>query len=181
MQGVLSAVRPWLDRLSAKHVWTGRDCPGWAAAALALAVVVYSVAGAWGRDYERTLYEQDGGIWWGAAASRQAAVTLNGVVKKDQKVLITPMSYWQYRDKEPCPVFTYYLKDVPVLVRPFDLSAQELVEAVREYRLDWAMVSPEGPAARSALIQPLVRDFGLTPLFLNGACVFKTDSMYKNP
>ena len=76
-------------------------------------------------------------------------------------------------------VFTYYLKDVPVLVRPCGLSAPELVEAVRKYRIDWAMVSPEGPAARNALLQPLIRDYGLSPLFLNGACIFKTDSIYE--
>ena len=179
MQGLLSMLKSWLDRLSAKWTWMGR-ASGWAGAAVAVAVILYSTAAVWGRDYDRTLYEQDGGIWWGAAASRQAAATINAVARNDQKVLITPMSYWQYRDKDPCPIFTYYLKDIPVLVRPYDLSAQDVVDAVRKYRIDWAMVSPEGPAAREALLQPLIRDYGLSPVLLQGVCVFKTDSIYKS-
>lgn len=181
MQGLLTVVKSRLDRLSAKWTWMGRMWPRWAVVAIALVGASYLIAGVWGRDYERTLYAQDGGIWWGAQASRQAAMRVNGVVTNGQKVLITPMSYWQYRDKEPCPIFVYYLNDIPVLVRPYDVSASELVAAVREYRLDWAMVSPEGVAGLRTLLQPLVRDYGVSPMFLQGACIFKTDSIYKNP
>lgn len=181
IQALLTVVQSRLDRLSTKRAWMGPVCPKCAVVAIALAVASYSVAGVLGRDYERTLYAQDGGIWWGAQASRQAAMMVNGVARAGQKVLITPMSYWQYRDKEPCPIFVYYLNDIPVLVRPYNLSAQDLVDAVREYHLDWAMVSPEGVAGLRALLQPLVRDYGVSPMFLQGACIFKTDSIYKNP
>lgn len=179
LSALLVAGERWLMRIAERSPWLGAWWPRWIARAVALSVIVVSTSSVWGRDYERYLYAQDGGIWWGAAASRQAAERINGSVKDGQKALITPMSYWQYRDKEPCPIFVYYLKDIPVLVRPYDLSAQELVEAVREYQLDWAMVSPEGSVARAALLEPLIRDCGVLPVFLQGTCIFRTDSIYK--
>ena len=180
MQGCLTILKEWLDRHAVS--WKERiSLPSsWIATAVALAVVIPSVAHVWGLDYEKMLYAQDGGIWWGAHASRQAAERMNGVVRSGQKVLITPMSYWQYRDKEPCPIFIYYLKDMPLLVRPTGLSASELVDAVKKYQLDWAMVSPEGATGAAVLLRPLVRDYGLSPLFLPGACILKTDSIYRN-
>lgn len=174
LQALMAAVR---SRVPAKRAFLGKATM----TTLGLAAVLYSVSGVWGRDYERTLFEQDGGIWWGAEASHEAAVMVKGLAKEDQRVLITPMSFWEFRDKEPCPIFVYYLGDVPVLVRPFNLSAQEFVDAVKKYQIDWAMVSPEGPAAAQALLEPLKRDYGLRPVYLRGACVLKTDSIYKKP
>ena len=180
MQGVLTLLNGWLDRHTGGRRGWRSLCSSWITASVALAVVIPSVAHVWGLDYEKTLYAQDGGIWWGAHASRQAAEMMNRVVESGQKVLITPMSYWQYRDKEPCPIFIYYLKDMPLLVRPTSLSASELVDVVKKHQLDWAMVSPEGTVEGAVLLRPLVRNYGLSPLFLQGACILKTDSIYKN-
>jgi 4-amino-4-deoxy-L-arabinose transferase-like glycosyltransferase len=179
MAGMLQAVRNALSRLGKKWPWIGIGWPRWAVIAAALAVVSRLTSEVWSRDYERYLFLQDGGIWWGAAASRQAAVLMNGLVQDGQKALITPMSYWQYRDKEPCPIFAYYLKDTPVIVRPYDVPAEDFVGVVKKYKIDWAMVSPEGQAGQKALLDPLARQYRLRPVFLRGACIFKTDSIYK--
>ena len=54
-----------------------------------------------------------------------------------------------------------------------------LVDTVRQYRIDWAMVSPLPGVGEKALIEPLMRDYGLRPAVLRGGCIFKTDRLYQ--
>lgn len=148
-------------------------------AAIGLALAVFFVAQAWGRDYEQSMREQDEPIWWGCTASRQAAVELRSCMTEGQKALITPMHYWDARDVDPCPIFVYYLGDLPVLVRPYGLTADELVDAVKTYRLDWAMVSPMPGDGEKKLIEPLAKKYKIEPAVLKGAFILKTDSIYR--
>ena len=179
MAGILRAAWNALSMIGKKWPSIGIGWPRWAVIATALAVISQLTSAVWSRDYERYLFMQDAGIWWGATASRQAAVMMNGLVKDGQKSLITPLSYWQYGDQEPCPIFAYYLKEMPVIVRPYTMPAADFVSAVKKYKIDWAMVSPEGRAGQKALLDPLVRQYPLRPIFLRGACILQTDSIYK--
>lgn len=128
--------------------------------------------------YEDLLRAQDPGWAWGARASRQAAQTLNALAGAGQRALITPAYYWHDQNLLPDAVFVYYLEDIPVVVRPFTITPDELVETVRKYRLDWAVVSPEPGEGERRLAVPLFQKFGLRPIVLEGAYLFKTTSLY---
>jgi 4-amino-4-deoxy-L-arabinose transferase-like glycosyltransferase len=128
-------------------------------------------------DYEQQMYAREPGMWDAAYSSRQAAVAMNERVQPGESALITPMHYYEGLYKEPCPIFVIYLKDMPVVVRPFDLTASDVVHAVRDYRLRWAMVSPEPGRAERELIGPLMRDFALNPVVLHKALIYDTRSL----
>jgi 4-amino-4-deoxy-L-arabinose transferase-like glycosyltransferase len=154
--------------------------PGWSravAVALAAGIVSWSTAAVWGRSYESLFAREEPNLYWGSAASRRAAETLNGVVRDRERVLITPMNYWTGADPIPCPIFTCYLKDLPVLVRPRDLSFEEFVRAVREYRIDWAMISPETGAGGDSLVGRIGQNQDLRVLALDGAWIVRTTAL----
>ena len=51
----------------------------------------------------------------------------------------------------------------------------ELLEAVREYDLQWAMLSPPIDHANSNLLAPLAERTNVRPIILQGAFVLRTD------
>lgn len=132
----------------------------------------------WGRDYEVTMETMEPGMWWASSASREAAETLNRVTRDGEQALITPMHYYDASFTVPCPIFVAYLKPLPVLVRANTLPAEQLVKDARELRLAWAMVSPPPESGEQALLWPLMRQYGLRPLWLRGACVFRTRDLW---
>lgn len=173
--GVVRALRRTFQRVPA----LGARGPVLLAGALAALLAWGFVWNAWGRDYDTELRKREEPLWWGASASREAALTLNRLVQDGQKVLITPMHYWLGEKPIPCAIFTCYLKDMPVAVRPYDLTADDFVAAVKEYGLDWAMVSPDPAVAEEQLFEPLRKRYRLEPLRLQGTCVYRTERIHR--
>ena len=106
---------------------------------------------------------------------------MNQLVGDGERAMITPMYYWDSGNARPCPVFTCYLKGFPVLVCRNDTPADGVIDQVRRHRLDWAMVSAPPGEGRNVLIDTMIRKYGVRSLLLDGACIFKTDSIYKEP
>lgn len=130
------------------------------------------------RSYEDAMREREEGMWWASSMSREAAETLNRLVKGEEKALITPMCYYGELITFACPIFVTYLKDMPVLIRPNTLTVEQFLAAVRGYELDWAMVSPPpGPPAQ-ALLDPLKNDYGLKAVPMRGATILKTSGLW---
>ncbi len=166
-----------VDRAGRRFRWDAAVRRGSIAAA-AILVVGASLLGAANRDYEDTMKRQYYWMWWGASLSRDTATMMNQLVGENERAMITPMFYWDTHER-PCSVFTCYLNPFPVLIRRFDIPADSLIEDVKTHRLDWAMVSVPPGAMSEALIEPMIRKYGLYPLRLKGACIFKTDRIYK--
>ena len=159
-----------------------RLSPAWPrviSGAAAAAFVIQIVMGNWGTDYEKYLQKQYYWMWLGADYSREAAQMMNRVVKSDERVLITPMYYWDRPRPEPCAVFVYYLNPVPVILRRVDTPLDALVADIRKHRIDWIMISPPPGIGEKTLIEPIMRQYGLNPLLLRGGCIMKTDRIYK--
>jgi 4-amino-4-deoxy-L-arabinose transferase-like glycosyltransferase len=134
----------------------------------------------WGLDYDDMMKQQYYGWWWGASCSRLAAERLNLFVRDGEKVLITPMYYSaNASNPKPCQIFAYYLKDVPVFIVRFDTPVDALVKAIRENQIDWMMISPQPEVGENEVVKPIMQRYGLYPLRLPGAYIFKTDSIYK--
>lgn len=156
--------------------------PGWQRAimrGLTVVLVVATIGLRWKRDYEDELRRREWGLWWGSFASRATAQRLNELVKDEERVLITPMFYWTISKKIPCVVFVYYLRSgIPVVVRDYEITADEFVAVAREFKLHWAMVSPEPGTGEKVLIRPLIYRYGLKPLWNYGACIFQTDILW---
>ena len=154
----------------------------WISRTLPIILVVATLALRWGRDYEDELRKREWGLWWGSFTSRATAQRLNELVKGEERVLITPMFYWSISKKIPCVVFVYYLRPgIPVVVRNYDLTSDEFVNVVREFKLHWAMVSPEPGQGEKVLIHPLIEKYRLTPRWNRGACIFRTDTLWTDP
>lgn len=149
------------------------------AAAISLAVVGSALRQAEDRSYDAAMRRQYYWMWWGSYNSREAALRLNGLVQEGQRVLITPMSYWANSNRRPCAIFVWYLKPMPLVIRRYDTPVKGLVEAICEHKLDWIMISPIPGIGEKAVIEPLMRQYGLRPILLRGSCIFKTDSIYK--
>ena len=137
------------------------------------------VIGGWGADYEAYFRKQAYWTWWGANNSRNAALMMNRVVKSGERILITPMYYWDRPHPEPCAVFVYYLNPMSVILRRIDTPVDALIAAIREHQIDWIMISPVPGVGEKAVIEPIMQQFGLNPILLTGACIFKTDRIYK--
>jgi 4-amino-4-deoxy-L-arabinose transferase-like glycosyltransferase len=150
------------------------------AAALSLAVAGASLHQAADRSYESVMRRQYYWMWWGSYNSREAAIRMNGLVQDGQRVLITPMSYWASGNRRPCAIFVSYLKPMQLVIRKFDTPMEGFVEAIREHKLDWIMISPMPGVGEKAVIEPMMQRYGLRPILLRGACIFKTDSIYKS-
>lgn len=133
-----------------------------------------------GDSYEALAGRQSPILLTGARLSAQAATAMNFLVHDGERVLLTPMNYWNMGPAPaPCPIFVYYFRPAPVVVRPNTLSAAELAGTVRDYQIDWAMLSPAPGAGERDLLLPLVRDFGLRPAYRTGVCVFRTTPLWR--
>ncbi len=172
--------------LGARALWTGlrrrfpRALPGRLVPAVAVAaLVVVTLAPTLGQSYEDAMQARERGMWAAASYSREAAETLNRMVGEGERALVTPMHYYGERVNFPCPIFVIYLRDMPLLVRPFTMDVGPFVDDVRRHGIQWAMVSPEPGPGETALIEPLVNDYGLRPIVLRKACIFHTASLWR--
>jgi hypothetical protein len=150
-------------------------------AGLVIVILLASMAlTAWQRDYAGEQERLGFGQRWGSNASRQAADTLNGLVQPGQRVLITPFWYWGDDPiLTPCPIFSYYLNDMPVLLQSFHLTPDKFVETVRRNRIHWALLAPPPVSGEAALLNPLITTYGLKPRVLSGCVVFQTDGLWE--
>ena len=156
--------------------------PGWPrliSGAAAAAFALQAVIGGWNADYEEYLRKQSYWTWWGADSSRKAALMMNRLVRDGERILITPMNYWALPRSEPCAVFIYYLKPVPVILRRIDTPLHAILADIRTHRIDWIMISPVPEVGEKTIIGPIVRQYGLSPLQLRCVYIFKTDRIYK--
>lgn len=135
---------------------------------------------AWQQNYADEQERLGFGQRWGSAASRQAAETLNRLAGHGQRVLITPFWYWGDDPiLTPCPIFSYYLNGMPVLLKSFHMTPDEFVGTVRSNRIHWAMLSPPPGIGESGLLNPLISAHGLKPHALSGCVVFQTESLWQ--
>ena len=141
---------------------------------LAVAVVAVALLGIRQRDYESVFREMDMGQWSGAAQSREIAQAINRLTRDGDRVLITSFHYWKGLDPlAPCAVFTVYLdRKIEVLLRPHQSRFQDLLNAIRAYRIQWAVLSPEPGEEEKELFPGFIRDLGLRPVRLPGAFIF---------
>lgn len=159
----------------ALHAWT-RVLPRGVAIGTILAFLGITAYPLWARDYETHMREREPGMWDASYSSREAAQCLNERMPDNARVLVTPMHYYGPEVRQPCPIFVVYLKDVEVLVRANDLTADQFVSDVREFQLHGAMVSP--PPERAAdLLQPLAQVHGLKPVVLRNAVIYDTSKL----
>lgn len=176
---ILRLLENGIRRFTLRHPRLASVGPRVIPGAVAAAFIIPIVMGGWGADYEKYLQKQYYWMWWGADNSRAAAQVMNRVVKTGERVLITPMFYWACQPPKPCAIFVYYLKPMPAILRRFDTPFDSLIADIRKHRIDWIMISPPPGIGESAMIQPMMRKYGLNPLLLRGACIFKTDRIYK--
>lgn len=134
-------------------------------------------------DYEDVLHRMHPGFCWAARASREAAEALNLAAKPGERALVTSLYYWRnsYIPHVPDAAFAYYLDDIPVVIRSHDASSETLVAAIREYRLDWALLSPVPcRTGQPEVIRYLMDTYDLRPRVLTGARLFRTTSIYES-
>jgi hypothetical protein len=161
--------------------WLGRRWgearPWWrpAGAAMAAVAVMLAYAPALLRGYEplaRRLVESQ---WRGAEQSRAAADVVNQHVPESARLLLTSFHYWRgVPPGLPDPIFTYYLEKKPgVLLRSHRRTLAELAGDIREYQIDWALLSPESADA-PAIFGGLVSTLREPPYKTPGAWLFHT-------
>lgn len=156
---------------------------GWMAAGLGALLLAQALAerGAAADTYTAAFAQQDEAMCWGARQSKLAAEAVRRLTAPEERVLVTPMHYWEGENGWPCPIFAYHLgPDTPVALKPCTLTVSEFVETVRFYRLHVAMVSPPPATAGPMLLGPLAKMYGLRPaVTLEGALVYRTDSLWR--
>lgn len=150
---------------------------------VALAIILLSLAFVYGRDYETVLRKVDAGQWYGASCSREAAETLNRLVRDDERVLLTSFHYWKgINPGDPCAVFSYYYeRKGGVLVRSHEARFGELLKEIKSYKLDWALLSPEPGKAEFDLFGGFMTTLKLHPCKLRKAYIFRTQELYASP
>jgi len=148
-------------------------------AAVFVGLGVYRVAA---RDYEDVLKATDDNQWRGATYSRDAAQALQETVSEGERVLVSSFHYWKgVPPGQPCAVFEYYRpRGVPILLRPHTQSYAQLLEDIRTFRIDWALLSPELERLQ-AVCGPFVDEHGLAPRRLQRAILFRTSDLYRAP
>ncbi|HIG27271.1 MAG TPA: hypothetical protein EYQ50_05540 [Verrucomicrobiales bacterium] len=135
------------------------------------------------QDYESFLKSTDQGQWRGASMSREAAEAMNRHLKPNERVLITSFHYWQsLAPDHACAVFTYYFEQpVKVLMRPSATAFTDLVEDIKKYEIDWALLSPPLGPMETEVFGGFIEELDLSPIRLEGAFLFKTDTIRSTP
>jgi len=140
-----------------------------------IVVLVLQVYPTMTQAYETRMKQVAEDQWRGARRSREAAMAVNDRIGVEDQLLVTSFHYWQgLSSGAPCAVFTYYLRpNIPVLLRPSDAGFASLMRDVRNYDIDWALLSPTpGPQAQE-VIGGFVKAMGITPVRLEGAFLFE--------
>jgi hypothetical protein len=133
------------------------------------------------RNYEDVLRKSRTKQWESASSSREVAVKMNNLTSSSDRVLMTSFYYWQ--GPEPgylCPIFVYYYYgNAQILMRSHERSFKEILSDVKEYKIDWVVLSPvPGPHANSLFNGFMM--MGLEPHRLRMAYIFRTTGIYKN-
>ena len=68
---------------------------------------------------------------------------------------------------------------MPVVLCRLDIPFDALVAEIHKSQIDWVMISPVTGIGDEAVIRPMIQQYGLHPLLLRAACIFKTDRIYK--
>lgn len=144
-------------------------------------VIAGSTAAAWKLDYENILQHTDIGQWRGAHYSRNIALQMNRLVSDRERILITSFHYWKgLGPGHACPVFAYYFtKKAEVLMRPHERTYDQLVNDIKKYRIDWALLSPEPSMLEHIILPGFVNNHNLIPNMLEKAVIFKTTTVYR--
>jgi hypothetical protein len=152
---------------------------GWA---ITIAVVLATGIFAGTRHYEPLLREIAESQWRGAAFSRESAAALNRLAADGDRALITSFYYWKgVPTGHPDPIFACYLtKKIDVLVRNHERPYEEVMADIKQYRLDWALLSPEPGPGASDLFGKIQAELGLEPHKLSGAWLYNTKSVYRS-
>jgi len=148
---------------------------------LTVAIVIAAVATTGSRAYEPLLRQIAESQWRGASFSRESANALNDLAKDGDRALITSFYYWKgIPSGHPDPIFACYLtKKIDVLIRPHQRPFSDVISDIKEYRLDWALLSPEPGPAASELFGKFQTELGLEPHKLSGAWLYNTKSVEK--
>ena len=178
MYTVLRLLEDEMRKFTARHPRLAPAWPRVISGAAAAAWVMHIVVGGWSADYEGYLRKQHYWMWWGANNSRDAAWMMNRVVRRGERVLITPMYYWVRPRPEPCAIFVYYLNPMPIILRRVNTPLDSLIADIRKHQIDWIMISQCPGVGEKTLIRSFGQRYGLNPIALRGACIFKTDSIY---
>lgn len=148
---------------------------------ISVCIILIAVQRVYSRDYEQVLRDVDAGQWRGAHYSRETAEAMNRLVLDGERVLITSFHYWKgLSPGHPCAVFVYYfVRDTEALIRPHERSFADLLNDILEYRIDWALLSPEPGLAEKEVFDGFIADQGLKPYRFTKAFLFKTTELYK--
>jgi hypothetical protein len=147
------------------------------AAAVLLATIAHTTLS---RSHEMEQQELGLDFWPSANRSRNLAERMNRDVADGERALVTTFHYLgEAFHKFPCPVFTYYLKDIPVLLRTYHLDGDTALNLIREHRLDWALLSPMPGDEEKRLVLPIVRQPAVTWTILDGAYLIRTKPIYE--
>lgn len=148
-----------------------------ALAAAAVAALACALPRPWHGAYDQKLRRETERIWAGAMMSREIAQAVNRVTEPDDRLLLTTFSYLSEQTRY-CPVFLHYLDPRSAVVRSHSSSFEDLVHAIREHKLDWAVLSP-GPQPETT---PLARRFQAAlrqrPVALSGAVLFRVRKLH---
>ncbi|MBA4387771.1 MAG: hypothetical protein C0404_07310 [Verrucomicrobia bacterium] len=152
-----------------------------AAVSFTLWISVLLFTSAFGMNYDNYLRAMDEGQWRGATYSRQTAMGMNNMVSNDDRILITSFHYWKgLYPGSPCAVFTYYFEKRPlVLMRPCDRRLTDLIKDIRQYKIDWALLSPEPGIDEREVFGGLISVWQLSPCKFPRAILFRTTPVYQ--
>jgi 4-amino-4-deoxy-L-arabinose transferase-like glycosyltransferase len=151
------------------------------AIAIAVVVIMSAMAVPLARKYESVLDSIGASQLRGALASREAAEEMNKVTKDGERAMVTSFFYWNgIPAGHADPIFAcYFVRNVQVLIRSHHEPLEDIIRDIKEYRLDWALLSPP-PSVALTLIGELDRRFGVKPRQLSGAFLCQTAEIYRN-
>lgn len=154
-----------------------------AAARVSIAILIIGVCAAQAArihydEYFQTLLPDHHGA---SILAKDIVDYCNDVMKDGDRVLLTNFHFWGgVERRQPCAVFTYYLRPkVLVLMRPHDIPGDVLYDDVMEFKIDWAVVSPEPGESLQRMHREFYAKAGLLPKELQKAVVYDTRSLHE--
>lgn len=160
----------WVGRRVPLPASRGRTAP--VLAATTVAALACLLPRPWHGTYEQKLRQETERIWAGAMMSREIAQAVNRVTKPDERLLLTTFSYLSEQTRY-CPVFLHYLDPRSAVLRSRGSSFKELLDAIRTYNLDWAVLSPGPKPETTVLSRQFEAALDQRPLALTGAVLFR--------
>ena len=163
-----------------QHISGKPRCGLFASALISIIVTAGSTAAVLKLDYEKMLQRIDTGQWRGAHYSKDIALHANRLVSDKERMLVTSFHYWKgLGPGHACPVFAYYFnRKAEILLRPHEVTHNQLVKDIIKYRIDWAIISPEPDKLEMVMPPEFVKKNRLIPTVLGKAVIFKTTDVY---